>query len=127
MLDGWSLFTGFYISDFILTDKKRTYNRLVNPLDVFHITLFDNWVENDDRKPTNYNLILEPNDKKFTAIPIDNAFIFSTQAYEHLNPEFGASVSVNDHLLVSELGCLVKKFTAIDRDFVNQERDYFYL
>lgn len=115
------------INDFILTDKKKTYNKLVNPLDVFHITLFDTWVENDDRKPTNYNLILEPTNKKFTVMPIDNAFIFSTQSYEHLNPVFGASVSVNDHLLVSELGFLVKRFTTIDRDFVNSEKDYFYL
>lgn len=89
--------------------------------------MFDTWVENDDRKPTNYNLIFEPTDKKFTVIPIDNAFIFSTQSYEHLNPNYGASVSVNDHLLVSELGLLVKKFTTIDKSFVNNERDYFYL
>lgn len=115
------------INDFLLTHKKKAYNKLINPIDVFHITLFDTWVENDDRKPTNYNLILEPKDKKFTVIPIDNAFIFSTQSYEHLNPSYGVAVSVNDHLLISELGILVKKFITIDRDFVNNERDYFYL
>lgn len=115
------------INDFLLTDKKKVYNKLINPIDVFHITLFDTWVENDDRKPTNYNLIFEPNDKKFTVIPIDNAFIFSTQSYEHLNPSYGAAVSDNDHLLVSELGFLVKKFTTMDKSFVNNEREYFYL
>lgn len=115
------------INDFLLTNKKKVFKKLVNPIDVFHITLFDTWVENDDRKPTNYNLIFEPNDKMFTVIPIDNAFIFSTQSYEHLNPNYGAAVSVNDHLLVSELGFLVKKFTTIDKGFVNSERDYFYL
>lgn len=115
------------VNDFILTHKKKVYNKLNNPLDVFRITLFDTWVENDDRKPTNYNLILKAVDKKFTVIPIDNAFIFSTQSYEYLDPSYGASVSVNDHLLISELGFLVKKFTTIDKNFVNNERDYFYL
>ena len=115
------------INKFLITDKKKAYNKISNPLDVFHITLFDTWVENDDRKPTNYNLVLEPGNNRFTVIPIDNAFIFSTQSYQYLNPDYGVAVSVNDHLLVSDLGFLVKKFTAIDNSFVNSERDYFYL
>lgn len=115
------------INTLLITDKKKTYNKILNPLDVFHITLFDTWVENDDRKPTNYNLILEPNVNKFRVLPIDNAFIFSTMSYHDLNPDYGVSVSVNDHLLVSELGHLIKKNTSIDDNFINNERDYFYL
>ncbi len=64
----------------------------MNPRDVFHITLFDTWVENEDRKPTNYNLILEPYQNGFKVLPIANAFIFSTMSYQDLKPEF---VSVN--------------------------------
>lgn len=115
------------VNALLVTDKKKAYNKILNPLDVFHITLFDTWVENDDRKPTNYNLILEPNVNKFRVIPIDNAFIFSTMSYHDLNPDYGVSVSVNDHLLISELGHLIKKHTTIDDNFINNEREYFYL
>uniref|UniRef100_UPI00404A9539 HipA family kinase n=1 Tax=Flavobacterium sp. TaxID=239 RepID=UPI00404A9539 len=114
------------VNDLLVTNKKKAYNKLNNPLDVLHITLFDTWVENDDRKPTNYNLILEPENNKFNVLPIDNAFIFSTMSYQDLNPAF-VSVSVNDHLLVSDLGYLIKKNTTIDHNFINNEREYFYL
>jgi hypothetical protein len=114
------------INALLVTDKKKSYNKLNNPLDVFHITLFDTWVENDDRKPTNYNLILEPDNNKFNVLPIDNAFIFSTMSYSNLDPSY-VSVSDNDHLLVSDLGYLIKKNTSIDEDFINKEREYFYL
>ncbi|MGF1555036.1 HipA family kinase [Paucihalobacter sp.] len=114
------------VNTFLITDKKKAYKKIVNPLDVCHITLFDTWVENDDRKPTNYNLILEPDNNRFKILPIDNAFIFSTMSYENLNQEFVA-VSDNDHLLVSDLGYLIKKHTTIDTNFINNERDYFYL
>ena len=115
------------VNALLVTDKKKAYSKILNPLDIFHITLFDTWVENDDRKPTNYNLILEPNVNKFRILPIDNAFIFSTMSYQYLNPDYGVSVSVNDHLLVSELGHLIKKNTTIDDNFINNEREYFYL
>ena len=114
------------INALLVTDKKKVFNKLNNPLDVFHITLFDTWVENDDRKPTNYNLILEPHNNKFNVVPIDNAFIFSTMSYQYLNPDY-VSVSVNDHLLVSDLGHLVKKNISVTNNFINNERDYFYL
>ncbi len=115
------------VNALLVTDKKKVYNKILNPLDVFRITLFDTWVENDDRKPTNYNLILEPYVKKFKVLPIDNAFIFSTMSYSDLNSHYGVSVSVNDHLLVSDLGYLMKKNTTIDNNFINNEREYFYL
>lgn len=115
------------LSTLLITDKKKTYGKIANPLDVFRITLFDTWVENDDRKPTNYNLILEPNKSKFTVLPIDHAFIFSTMSYKDLNPDYGVSVSINDHLLVSDLGKLVKKYTFVDKSFIQTEREYFYL
>ena len=114
------------INDLLITDNKKAYNRIQNPLAVFHITLFDTWVENDDRKPTNYNLILKPENNQYKVIPIDNAFIFSTMSYQDLNPAH-VSGSVNDHLLVSELGQLIKSYTRIDDDFIQNEKEYFYL
>lgn len=115
------------LSTLLITDKKKAYSKIANPLAVFRITLFDTWVENDDRKPTNYNLILKPNKSKFNVLPIDHAFIFSTMSYKDLNPDYGVSVSVNDHLLVSDLGYLVKKYTSIDTDFIQKDKEYFYL
>ncbi|AFL79700.1 hypothetical protein Aeqsu_0173 [Aequorivita sublithincola DSM 14238] len=114
------------VNALIVTEKKKAFNKINNPLDVFHITLFDTWVENDDRKPTNYNLILEPHKNKFNVIAIDNAFIFSTMSYKDLNPEFVAA-SGNDHLLVSDLGYLIKKYIQVTNSFINNEREYFYL
>jgi hypothetical protein len=114
------------VNALLVTDKKKAYKKLNNPLDVFHITLFDTWVENDDRKPTNYNLILEPYKNKFNVLPIDNAFICSIMSYQDLDSRF-VSVSANEHLLVSDLGYLIKKNTAIDEDFMNNEREYFYI
>jgi hypothetical protein len=116
----------FDINTLLFSNKKRTFNKLKNPLDLFHITLFDTWVENDDRKPTNYNLVLEPSQGKLNIIPIDNAYIFSTISYKDLNPKYVA-VSTNDHLLVSDLGYLIKKNTTIDDNFIMSEREYFYL
>lgn len=114
------------VNALLITDKKKAFNKINNPLDIFHITLFDTWVENDDRKPTNYNLILEPFQKKFNIIPIDNAFIFSTMSYKDLKSNY-VSVSVNDHLLVSDLGYLIKKNITVTNNFINSEREYFYL
>jgi len=114
------------VNAFLISDSKKAYNKLNNPLDLFHITLFDTWVENDDRKPTNYNLVLQPIKDKFNIIPIDNAFIFSTMNYRYLNFDF-VSASANDHLLVSDLGYLVKNNFRVTNKFINNEREYFYL
>lgn len=114
------------VNALLITGTKKAFNKLNNPLDVFHITLFDTWVENDDRKPTNYNLVLEPIENKFNVIPIDNAYIFSTMSYKDLNPGL-FSLSANEHLLVSDLGHLIKKNIAVTNNFINNEREYFYL
>lgn len=114
------------VNDLIITNRRKQFNRLINPLDVLRITLFDTWVENDDRKPTNYNLLFQPEGKKLRVVPIDHAFIFGTISYKDLNPDFVA-VSANDHLLVSELGILIKEILPIDDDFIKREREYFYL
>ena len=115
----------YEVNQLIINQSKEVFNKIENPLDIFRITLFDTWVENDDRKPSNYNLLFAPNNGKFKILAIDNAFIFSSLSYNHLNYT-EASVSVNDHLLVSDLGFLVKKYYPIDQDFIKAEREYFY-
>lgn len=114
------------VNDFTYSVKKSFYNRIINPIDFFHIALFDLWVENDDRKPTNYNLLFQPLDSQLKIIPIDHAFIFSTLKHSDLNAEMFSPID-NEHLLVSDFGRLMKHYTAIDKDFIEKEKQYFYL
>lgn len=114
------------VNDFSFSDRKTAYNKFLNPMDFFHISLFDTWVENDDRKPSNYNLLLQAVNNKFKIIPIDHSFIFSTLNYPDLDPESFSPID-NEHLLVSELGYLIKNFTCTDDEFLEKEKQYFYL
>src|SRR5690554_6392336 len=116
----------YEVNDLIITAGKKAFSKLTNPQDVLHITLFDTWGENDDRKLTNYNLILKATGTSFTIMPIDHAFIFSTMAYKDLNPQYVA-VSNNEHLLDSELGYLIKRYLPVNIDLINDQREYFYL
>lgn len=113
------------MNDFLIGNKKHQYNDFENPLDVLHIALFDLWVENDDRKPTNYNLIYVQETGKFKIIPIDHAFIFSTLKYIDLDPN-SFYPSDNEYILLSDLGLLIKKHYKKNDTFVQLERDYFY-
>lgn len=114
------------LNDFVFPLGKVFYNKIHNPIDFFRITLFDTWIENDDRKPTNYNLIFSVSNDKFTIVPIDHAYVFSTLNYIDLNPdEFFPSA--NEHLLVSDFVSMMKKHTKIDEAFIRNEKQYFYL
>lgn len=95
--------------------------------DLFKIGLFDIWVENDDRKPTNLNLMfLENDNRKFDIIPIDHCYIFSTMKYQDLKPEY-FSPSFNENLLVTELAGSLKKYKYENRTWDQEDKDYFYL
>ncbi len=95
--------------------------------DLFKIGLFDIWVENDDRKPTNLNLIfLENNKGKFNIIPIDHCYIFSTMKYQDLKPENFFPIA-NENLLISDLAKSLKKYKHENRKWDIEDKDYFYL
>src|SRR5690606_4476676 len=114
------------VNDFLVSHNKKTYNKFLNPNDFLRISLFDEWLENDDRKPTNYNLILEPISKKYKIIHIDHAFIFGTMNYRYLDPN-GYVPRANDHLMASEMGALIRGQKLINEQVINNEREYFYL
>lgn len=114
------------LNDFGISHDLKTFNQYLNPLEFLRIALFDEWLENDDRKPSNYNLILESQSKKYRILPIDHAFIFSTMNHKDLNPNLYIPKG-NDHLLVSELGNLIKSKTLIDQQLINREEEYFYI
>jgi hypothetical protein len=113
-------------NELLVTHKKNVFTKINNPNDFLHIALFDTWVENDDRKPTNYNLVFKLENNKYTVIPIDHAFIFSTLKYQSLKPNLYTPID-NEHILISELGILIKKHININTEFINKEREYFYI
>jgi len=70
-----------------LQQTRRTdmWKRTDNFLDLLLLTLFDIWIENDDRKPTNPNLLLKPLSKqRHRWMAIDHAFCFSSMNYGDL-------------------------------------------
>lgn len=113
-------------NELLITHKKNIFNRISNPHEFLHIALFDTWIENDDRKPTNYNLVFKLEENKHRVIPIDHAFIFSTLKYQDLDPSMFTPIA-NEHILISELGKLIKQYININTDFINNEKEYFYI
>lgn len=56
--------------------KKKDFNKLLNPEDLIRIAIFDLWVDNADRHSSNYNLLTKLEDGKLKIITIDHAFTF---------------------------------------------------
>lgn len=48
---------GLEMAEYIRVQNKVALRRFNNPLDIIRIGLFDIWVENTDRKPTNNNIL----------------------------------------------------------------------
>ncbi len=114
------------LNAFIKPDKKPDYKKFYNPEVLFKIALFDIWVENDDRKPTNNNILLQPVESRFNILAIDHAFTFSSMDYPSLNPAFVAS-SFNDSILLSSLGQTVKRQNNANKAFLEEAKENFYL
>ena len=81
-------------------DGKADLHKFEKPEDLIKLCLFDIWVENDDRKPTNTNVLFDISGEKIKIVAIDNAFTFSTMNYDSLYKD-GISQSLNDNLLFS--------------------------
>ncbi len=111
----------------ILADSnKKGLNLVSNPLDLFKIGLFDIWIENDDRKNTNYNLLLNPIDELLEITAIDHSFVFSTMNYKDLNPSLFCPIE-NDNLLVSEFAKVLKKYKTSNRTNCTNDYKNFYI
>lgn len=121
------LATAFDATRFMKTRTKVDLREFSNFNDLFKIGLFDIWVENDDRKPSNMNLIfLEDDREKFNIIPIDHCYIFSTMKYQDLRPDYFCPVA-NENLLVTELVQSMKRYKHENRVWDKEDKDYFYL
>lgn len=105
---------------------KRFFNKIINPIDLIKISLFDEWIMNEDRKETNYNLILKVINDKFEIIPIDHGMILHSLPYRDLEVSYYMSRS-NDYLLSSDFAKSIKNNTIRNQQFINNHREYFYL
>lgn len=112
---------------FFSLKSKNDHRIFSDPMDIFKIGLFDIWVENDDRKPTNHNLLFVENDeRKFDIVPIDHCYIFSTMNYQDLLPEDFCPIA-NDNLLITDLAESLKSIKHQNRKWDAQDKEYFYL
>ncbi|MFV0218377.1 hypothetical protein OBK23_01635 [Empedobacter falsenii] len=93
---------------------------------LIHIALFDIWIENDDRKPTNNNLLCNINNSKFEIYPIDHAFTFASLSFDILSPKY-LSFSDNDSILYSDVGISIVKSLNINDIWLKQLKESFYL
>lgn len=105
--------------------SKADYNKLIEPLDFLKIALFDIWVENTDRKPTNPNILFGLKEDKIEAVAIDHAFAFDSQAYANLYKK-GITQSFNDNLLEHLYVKEIVKHLKMDAPKVEMLNDYFY-
>lgn len=107
-------------------NNKKDYDKFNNPEILFKIGLFDIWVENDDRKPSNHNLLFQTIDGKQNIIPIDHSFIFSTLNYRDLDPTMFSPIE-NDNIFVSCLGTSLMKYIKKNKKWQPISRECFYL
>ena len=109
------------LSELNLMPNQRYFH---NINDFFKIALFDIWVENDDRKPSNFNLMAKTDSNKYHIYAIDHCFIFSSLNYKDLNPNH-LSVSFNDSILETSFMKIMYN-RVIKKDWFVNLKDYFY-
>lgn len=114
------------LNNFIEAKNKTTQKRVLNSDDIFKIALFDLWVENEDRRPTNNNILLNPNKKGLIINAIDHAFTFSTLNFNELQNST-LNFSDNDSILFSTLAKSIINSTKINRAFFTSMEEMFYL
>lgn len=111
---------------FIDAKGKVSIRKFTNLNQFLEIALFDIWIENEDRRPSNFNLLLSPVSKKFQILPIDHAFAFSSLPFLQLNQNF-VNFSDNDSIILSSFGIQVVKQFKIDNNWYTEARKKYYL
>jgi len=114
------------MNEFVKINNKNDFNKFKNPDDLIKLCLFDIWVENDDRKPTNPNVLFDLSGEKIDIIAIDNAFTFSSMNYDTLYKQ-GVAQSVNDNLLYTDFVKKIYTYIRNQKEWANGIEKYFYL
>lgn len=105
---------------------KVALKNIIDSEDLIKIALFDIWIENDDRKPTNSNVLLKSDNNQFRIYAIDHAFTFASLGLDGLYPG-ELSFSDNDSILYSEFGRELVKYCEINANWISKFEQYFYL
>jgi len=114
------------MNEFINIEDKYDFNKFKNPDDLIKICLFDIWVENDDRKPTNPNVLFNTGGDKIEIVALDNAFTFSTMNYDSLYIE-GVTQPFNDNLLETDFAKKIIEYKKKESGWIEYIEEYFYL
>ncbi len=120
------IFDVIELNDFIEAKNKTSQKRILNTDDIFKIALFDLWIENEDRRPTNNNILLYPDKKGLIINAIDHAFTFSTLNFNELQYST-LNFSDNDSILYSTLAKSIIDSTKLNREFYEKSEEMFYL
>jgi hypothetical protein len=100
--------------------SRSIYNDMT---ELLKIGLFDLWVVNIDRKPTNLNLMKQimPNGK-FDFVAIDHAYAFDTLRYDQLTKDL--ELSTNESILYLDVALTIYKGLS-SQDIDNVFKTYF--
>lgn len=114
------------LNNYLGFKKAADYKKIKDPEKLILLGLFDIWLENDDRKPSNFNILLQPEHGRFKITAIDNAFIFSSLPYYDIRPEY-VCASFNDNVLYADLTKQVLKKIKPNKKWGEHQRDLFYI
>lgn len=120
---------GLEMADYIRVQNKVALRKFKNPLDLIRIGLFDIWVENTDRKPTNNNIIFSAYENHLIINAIDHAFTFDSLNYSDLDVNF-INNTYNENILETSLAkdiISLKKNEPDKVEWIDDLRENFYL
>jgi len=120
------IYDAIELNDFIEAKNRTSQKKILNIEDIFKIALFDIWIENEDRRPTNNNILLCPDKKGLILNAIDHAFTFSTLNFNELNYQT-LNFSINDSILYSGLAKSIIESTKLNKEFYINSEEIFYL
>jgi HipA-like kinase len=83
--------------------NKNDYKKFVNPEVLIKIGLFDIWIENTDRKPSNNNILFQFTNNLISIYAIDNAYTLNHMSYSDLRPEYNVTNTYNDNILETNI------------------------
>jgi hypothetical protein len=120
---------GLEMEEYIRVQNKVVLRRFKNPLDLIRIGLFDIWVENTDRKPTNNNILFSAVENHLTINAIDHAFTFDSVKYSDLNVKY-INNTYNENILETSLAkdiISLKKKEPDRGEWIDDLKENFYL
>lgn len=113
------------LNKFVEVQGKVDIKKLVSPEIIVKLGIFDIWVENTDRKPSNSNILLVQNSKMLEIWAIDNAFTFDSQNYTNLY--MGITNTYDQSILYTDFAQTVIKLYAKNQNWHEMVREYFYI